>query len=273
MSNVESEVTSSVRAPDLADWALSRGRRSFSTAELARLMGVPIDQVRRRLAAPRHRNEWISPTRGLWVPVPPEYRLWGAPPAIEFIDPLMKHLDIDYYVGWLNAAALYGASHQAVQVFQVATAAPVRDRDLGRNVMRFYVRSHTAAAPTRQYATPTGYAAVSSLPVTALDVANDIVIAGGMSNAATIIVELADHDDFDLEEIARLSRIYPASAGRRIGWILANYVDGMDLGPLAAEVRDAVLTPSRLNPTREASGPVDPTWKLYLNDDEIEVEA
>ncbi len=33
----------------------------------------------------------MTPARGLWVPVPPEYRLWGAPPAIDFIAALMDH--------------------------------------------------------------------------------------------------------------------------------------------------------------------------------------
>lgn len=273
IGDMERERVASVRAPDLAVWALARGRRWLTSAEVADLIGVPVDQVRRRLAAPRRRGEWITPARGLWVPVPAEYRTWGAPPAMEFIDPLMKHLGIDYYVGWLNAAAVYGASHQAVQVFQVATSTSVKERTLGRNVLRFFERRHVGSVPTRQHVTPAGYATISTPAVTALDVANDIVVAGGMSNAATVIAELAEHNDFDLADVARLSDRYPASASRRVGWILQNYTGRLDLGPLIEATAKAVPTPSRLNPTREASGPVDDRWMIYLNDDEIEVES
>lgn len=59
-----------VRAPDAADWALARGHSAFTRPELAQLLGIPEDQVRRRLHVPSRRGERVMPVRGLWVPVP-----------------------------------------------------------------------------------------------------------------------------------------------------------------------------------------------------------
>lgn len=72
-------VTASVRASHAADWALSHGISALTTSELADLLDIPAGQVRQRLAAPTRRGEWASPARGLWMPVTPEFRTWGAP--------------------------------------------------------------------------------------------------------------------------------------------------------------------------------------------------
>lgn len=270
---MEREKRAIVRAPDLADWVLARGQRAFTNRDIAQLLDVPPDQVRRRLAAPRSRGEWVSPSRGLWIAVPSEYRLWGAPPAIDLIDSLMRHLDVDYYVGWLSAAALYGASHQAAQVFQVATSSPVRDRQVGRSALRFYRRTHVGHVQTRQHTVATGYVPVSTVATTMLDIAADVMNAGGISNAATVIVELAEHNDFDVADVVALAPSYPAAATRRIGWVLTRFGDRNDLEPLRQYAREATETPSRLNPVLQASGPVDDSWLIYVNDAEIEVEA
>lgn len=51
----------------------------------------------------------------------PEDRPLGAPDPSRWIDPLMKHLGLDYRISLLRAAAFHGASHQAAMVFQVIT--------------------------------------------------------------------------------------------------------------------------------------------------------
>lgn len=273
MSTMESGARGALRAPELASWALAHGRHAFTTSDLAGLLGVPTAQVRQRLQAPRERGEWVTPARGLWVPVPPEYRLWGAPPAIDFIAALMDHLGVGYYVGWLSAASLYGAAHQAPQVFQVATSAPVRDRSVGRNVMQFSTRTHVGSVPTRLHTAATGTVTVSSVATTMLDVAADATLAGGISNAATVIVELAEHDDFRVDDLVPLVEEYPAAASRRVGWILERFAERSDLEALHEAVDELNAAPSRANPVFAASGPVDRRWMIHLNDDAIEVEA
>lgn len=113
-------------------------------------LGLSGGQVPQRLASLRKRGRVFSPARGMWVPIPPEYRTWGAPDPMLYIDDMMAHLGAGYLVGWLTAAARHGASHQAPQVFQVATSKPLRDRVFGRSRLQFRVRSYAAGAPCSQ---------------------------------------------------------------------------------------------------------------------------
>ncbi|MBA8792922.1 hypothetical protein FHX74_000516 [Friedmanniella endophytica] len=163
----------SVAAPRAAHWALSHGRSSLTVEELAALLGVPVDQVRRRLHVPARRGEWVQPVRGLWVPVSPEFRTWGGPPGIELIDLMMGYLGIGYDVGWLTAAGLHGVGHQAAQVFQVAVVRQVRGRVVGRTPFEFAQRK-VAGIPTVAHPTRAGSARVSSVAATMLDLATDV---------------------------------------------------------------------------------------------------
>lgn len=262
--NVERRAERGVGASDAAGWALAHGHSALTTDELADVLGVPPSQVRQRLYPGARRGEWAMPVRGLWVPVPPEYRTWGAPPGIEIIDQMMRHLDIRYYVGWLSAAALHGAAHQAPQHFQVAVNRHVRDRRVGRTKFSFAQRE-IHSEMTVPFPTRAGSVAVSSIACTLLDIANDTGRAGGIDNAATAIVGLSELEGFRVKEVLALAPHFPASALRRAGWILDRYGGREDLATLKRAARKGAHTPSRLVPSRDPEGPVDRTWLLYLN--------
>lgn len=258
-----------VRAPHAADWALAHGIGSMRTDDLARLLAVPEAQVRVRLHAPMQRGEWVQPARGLWIPVAPEYRTWGAPPGIEVVAALAAHLGIDYYVGWLSAAAIHGAAHQAPQVFQVAASRPVRNRVVGRTRFEFHARP-TARVPVVEIETRSGSAAVSSIAATMLDVASDPSLAGGIDNAATVLVELAESVRFDAADLVGLATAYPPSAVRRLGWVLEHSAERRmteQLGDLRALAITGPRTPARLDPTRDLTGALDAAWLVRINRD------
>lgn len=255
-----------VRPSALADWLLARGRSGVTTAQAAELMGIPEDHVRVRL---RSRGaEFVSPARGLWIAVPPEYRLWGAPEGIEIVDRTMRHLGVEYYVGWLTAAAIHGAAHHAPQTFQVATSRRVADRVVGRTDFRFQVRRDVGELPTIAHPTRSGSARVSSREVTALDLASDIVLASGIDNAATVILSLAD-EGLDLPAMADVSARLPAAAVRRVGWIIEN-LGGLDGAALRPAAVGRGTTPSLLHPRGPRRGPTDRRWLIQVN---TEIEA
>ena len=250
-----------VRPADLADWLLGHGRSGVTTAEAASLLGVNVGDVRGRLQ--RHRDEFVSPARGLWIPIPPEYREWGAPEGIEIIDLMMSHLRIEYYVGWLSAAVLHGAGHHAPQVFQVAVARDVRDREVGRTAFTFLTRSAVEALPRQHRPTRSGTALVSTPEVTALDLAADIAAGGGIDNVATVLLGLVE-EGLDVSAVASLADRFPAAAVRRLGWVLENVGDqGAD------ELHDAAVsrspTPALLDPVSDARGSTDRRWLLRIN--------
>lgn len=254
-----------VRASSLADWALSHGRSDFTTEELAEVLDVPADQVRRRLHAPTQRGEWASPARGLWLPVPLEYRTWGAPEGIEIIDRLASHLGVDYYVGWLSAASVYGAAHQAPQVFQVAVSRHVRDRHVGRTRFRFQTRSDVTAVPTRPRQTRSGAARVSTPAATALDVATDSLLAAGIDNAATVIVELDEMEGLTVADLISIADRWPRASVRRVGWILETFGERDDLEELRRFAVSGPASASRLDPVRDLVGPLDQSWNIRVN--------
>ena len=236
----------------------------MTTTQVAEMLGVPVTQVSQRLSAAKHRGEWITPARGLWVPVPPGFRGWGGPPATEFITPLMNHVDADYYVGWLAAASLHGATHHAPQVTHVATSKLVRERQIGRARLVFHQRSSIVDLPTVERMGRSGAFRVSSPELTALDVASDISMAGGLDNAATVIADLADEAGLDDETLAALAPLYPDSAVRRVGWAVEQFTEHR-LDQLGKHVARSSSPPSRLHPSYPLTGLVDYRWAIRLN--------
>ena len=110
----------------------SVGRYTFTRAQAesdTERSFVAAQSALRRL---KEQGRVVSPRRGFYVVVPPEYRAAGSPPATWFIDDLMRHLGQPYYVGLLSAAAIHGAAHQQPMVFQVVTSKPTREMRAGK---------------------------------------------------------------------------------------------------------------------------------------------
>lgn len=257
----------SVKASQLPDWLLSRGINAVTSAEIAHLCGLPKNQISQRMAALKKSSKIISPARGLWVPVPPEYRTWGAPDPMRYIAPMMRHLNSDYAIGWLTAAAYHGASHQAPQVFQVATSKTVTDREVGRSRLEFFGRSYVheiGISPELERRTGTRIASVGT---TMLMLAADPFECGGMSNVATAVVELAmEHPEYSASLIES-AHFFPDSAVRRIGWILSAYNEDGASEALAQYCSELKTEPSFLVPAGRRSGSIDSQWNLLLNEE------
>jgi len=260
---------SAVKATDVVSWLLSHGINAVTTEDLSGLIGVPMNQVRQRMAPLLQRGEMISPARGLWVPVPFEYRQWGAPEALQYIDFMMRHLGAEYYIGWMTAASLLGAGHHAPQVFQVAVSKAISNREIGRSDIRFYQRSNVGSLPTSRVKTQTGAVMVSTRAATMLSVANDTGLAAGLNNAANIIIELSEADEPFLQELSACAGLFPISALRRLGWILDNFAPENDLSQILEISRQSTVKSSKLSMHHSYSGRVDEKWSLDIN---MEVE-
>jgi predicted transcriptional regulator of viral defense system len=86
--------------------------------------------------------------------------------------------------------------------------------------------------------------------------------AGGLSNVATVIVEIGD---LDVAQLARLAAIRSRSVARRLGWLLDQHRDDLDLEPLRYVARAGGGYPTRLVRALPARGPIDPRWNLQVN--------
>jgi len=256
------------RPRDLPDWMIAHGFTAATTGQIAEWLGIPEGHVRMAMARLTRGRRMFSPARGLWIPVAPQYRTWGAPPALEYVDDLMRHLGRAYYVGWLSAAELHGAAHQRPQVFQVAVDAPVADRSAGRARLRFLTRRRAGEQPVELRQTPGGTVRVATPELVALDLADDPGAGGGLDNVATVLTELAEEPGLDAAELVTLAARFPAATGRRLGWLLECTGGPGDWSLLLDHLRSRPEhTPARLNPHAPRRGGVDPRWGLWLNTD------
>lgn len=230
------------------------------------LCGLPANQVSQRMASLRKSGKLFSPARGMWVPIPPQYRSWGAPDPMGYIDDMMAHLDTDYLVGWLTAAERHGASHHAAQVFQVATGKTVRARTFGRSRLEFYTRSYVGSVTQSADLLRKTGVRVASPGTTMLMLAADPGICGGMSNVANLVVELAEeHSDFGMEATTD-APLFPDAAARRLGWLLDAFGDGAPDG-LAGYCAGLASEPSFLSPASVRTGKLDVKWRVVVNEE------
>lgn len=262
-----SDVTAPPGPRELADWLLGRGRHWVTTTEAAELLGIPERHVAPSLAQSRRRGYLFSPTTGLYVAIPPEFRSWGAVPAAHFVDPMMRHLGHDYYVCLLSAAEIHGFAHQRPQVFQVMTSARLRSRTFGRVRIEFITSVHTSDRPTDVVNTPTGTMRVSTPEATVLDLVSFLNASGALFNVATIIGDMLLEDGLDVGRLAEVASDYPASIVQRTGWILdfmAGRVDvEVDTEPLLS-LASSRTTPTPLDPGHGRSGALDRRWNVIV---------
>jgi predicted transcriptional regulator of viral defense system len=247
---------------DLPDLLISRGRYSVSLEEMRSLTGLSDAAISSGLQ--RLRKQWrvFSPTRGLSVVIPPEYRSWGVVPADWFIDDLMRHLGRHYYVALLSAAAYHGAAHQVPQTFQVMVDRHVADRDIGRVRLRFYANEYLEEMAVEERQVDTGRIRLATRETTLVDLVVHPDHAGGLSNVATVIAQIGD---FDVPTLAQLASLRSRSVARRLGWLLDQFRADLELEPLREVALAQNGHPTRLVRALPARGPIDPRWNLQIN--------
>lgn len=247
---------------ELPDLLISQGRYAASLEEIRALTGGSYAAVTSGLGRLRRQRRVFSPTRGLYVVVPPEYRSWGVVPADWFIEDLMGHLGRRYYVALLSAAAYHGAAHQAPQVFQAMVDGRVLDRAIGRVRLRFYVSAHVGDTPTQPVVTHTGSIPVSSREATVVDLVREPRAGGGTSNIATILSEIGELDG---SALAVLAARYGRALVRRAGWMIEHYGTCEDLGSLRTAAQLDSGEPVLLVASGPRRGRTDPAWRVRVN--------
>ena len=199
---------------------LSAGRTVFAADEAQQALGMnrgPFLDAAERL---QRRKVLLSPRRGFYVVVPPQFASWGAPPPAWSIDALMRHEAQPYYVGLLKAAELHGATHQAVMEFQVVTAKRLPKIRAGRSLIAFYYRKDMAAvaAEIEDRKTDTGKMRISSAALTALDLLRYPQASGGIDNVVTVLTDLAEK--IDSGRLALLAEKAERPVVQRLGYLL-----------------------------------------------------
>jgi predicted transcriptional regulator of viral defense system len=227
--------------------------------------------VRAQLRRLKEQGLISEPARSFHVIVPPEYRRLRCLPAEQFVDQLMNFWEEPYYLGLLSAAERHGAAHQRPQSCQVIVRKNRAALSCGEVRVEFIARGDLEKMPVATVNTLRGVLRYATPEVTALELVGYPNHAGGLSNVATIVGEMAESlDAAKLLEVARLS---PVSWSQRLGYLfeLVGFEDlSKALEPFVQEQAKS-FTPLR-RAAAIASAKRSAKWKLIVNA-EVEPDA
>jgi predicted transcriptional regulator of viral defense system len=204
------------------DTLVSQGLYHFTAAQIQSYLGSSSSAVRAKLRRLKEKKLVAEPTRGFFVIVPPEFRRQGCPPALYFIHQLMEFFkEQHYYVCLLSAAAIHGAAHQQPQVFTVMLEKNRRDTSCENVCIRYFARGNLSSMPVSMKNSPWSTFRCSTPEVTALEVFGYPGHSGGLDNAATVALELAE--SINPQKLIEAAKMSPVSWSQRLGYILETF--------------------------------------------------
>lgn len=213
--------------------------------------------------------------KGFYTIIPVEYELKGSVPPTVYIDKLMTYLRQEYYIGLLNAAAFFGASHQQSQELTVITnKGNYRDKHKNGVKINFVGRKAIPQTYIQQKITKTGYINISSPELTAMDLIFYQHEVGGLSRAGTVLKELVEEVDFNRVNSDFFS-FFPITTVQRLGYILDEILGYKEIAETlykkgeqaGLSFRKTILKPEN----NMKQGTYNKLWKLVINE-EIEID-
>jgi predicted transcriptional regulator of viral defense system len=251
-----------------------KGRLTFSMNEVQSMFSyMPKETLRSVISRLKKKERVCSVWRGFYLVVPDEYGLRGIVPPVEYIDYLMRHLDCEYYVGLLSAAAFQGAAHQQPQSLMVVTDSnDLKDSIKGDTAIRFVSKSEFPH-PKYLYEKNSGWGkVVMSCPeLTSLDLIAYEKSIGGLERAACVLEELSEVLNYENTDVD-LWKNFPRQVIQRLGFILEKILTRPELSEAVFRksqdtgitFRKALLAPQAKDSN---SGPYDfnTRWKLVIN--------
>ncbi|HQW57367.1 MAG TPA: type IV toxin-antitoxin system AbiEi family antitoxin [Gammaproteobacteria bacterium] len=253
----------------------SRGFYSFTKSAALPLLRCTEKTFERAAGRLIQKDRLLSIKPGFFIIVPLEYKTWGSLPPEWFIKDLMAHLELPYYVGLLSAAALYGATHQAPQQFQVMTNTVVSSIIKKKLNIRFFKNQRIEQVLFKERQTQTGTLRVSTPEATALDLVSFYKSSGYFSHIATVLSELEEKLNPDMLIETAQKGEYEWPVIQRLGYLLSlEEVCGREdlLKPLAKWIADTKprhvpLAPYKAYQENERES----CWRIFINES-IEVD-
>lgn len=254
-----------MKAQQYLDYLTSEGRFSFTRGDLQQTLGLTSNAVGCMLRRLKKKQQIASPAKGYYLVLTPEFRQIGCLPPDFFIDDLMRHLGIDYYVALLSASLYHGASHQQPQIFQVMVSSGRANIKCGQVSIQFIINHNLNKSDIVPFNTRTGTMRVSTPETTAKDLLLFIRQSGGIGQIATVIDELAESLDGEkLQELAIQSEQFQWV--QRLGYLLETLQHFELAEKLFLSIKDKALRITPLVPNRVMTGfPRDQKWRLAIN--------
>jgi hypothetical protein len=253
-----------------------RGKITFSLDEVsAHFPKMPENNKRTSLWRMVEAGKIQSVWKGFYVIIPVEYELKGSVPPIVYIDQLMSFLNRDYYIGLLNAAVFFGASHQQPQELTVITdKGNYRDKHKNGVKINFVGKKAILQAYIQQKATKTSYINISGPELTAMDLVFYQHEIGGLSRVGTVLEELVEELDFKKVNKDFFS-LFPSTTVQRLGYILEEILGYREIAKVLYDKGIQAGLSFRKTPLKPendtSSATYNKLWKLIINE-EIEID-
>jgi predicted transcriptional regulator of viral defense system len=171
---------------------IKNGKCTFSIEDAEKKLHKSRKAIRASIEHLLAKNELVSPAKGFYVIVPPEYQILGCIPAEFFIPYLMKYWNINYYACLLTAAKYHGATHQAVMAFQVMIENPRPPIICGKIKIKFIANKNLSQTPIQMITTRMSMLAVSTPEGTSMDLLNYPHQSAGLNHITTVLAELQE---------------------------------------------------------------------------------
>jgi predicted transcriptional regulator of viral defense system len=193
------------------------GSYSFTFKEVQKAFDCSEKALKQSLYRLKTKGKIIPIRKEFYIIIPAEYSHVGIIPVTLFLDDLMKSLKKEYYIGLFSAAALQGASHQAIMEYYVITDyPPIRSIKHDKIVINFFTKKNWLPELIIQRKTDAGYLNVSCPELTIIDLLNYGNIT--INRIATILDELVE--SFDQKRLKMTIGQASTATIQRLGYLL-----------------------------------------------------
>lgn len=201
------------------DAQLGSGRVAFPLCALVRETGLSMVAAKNQLLRLGDQVTRVTRVHQFFLIVAPEYRALGAPPPAWWLDDYFEWLRHPYYLGLQSAAEAYGSAPQALQATQVVTDTPRREIQVGRILVRFFVKRGVKRTPTQPLGKAFAPLRVSTPAATAFDLIRYAARLGGIERAVETIAPLIPRIGVsDLKAVLKAEE--EVATAQRLGYVL-----------------------------------------------------
>ncbi len=205
-----------------------RGKVTFSVEELKQAFSEKsYETIQSELTRFAKKGYISSVYRGFYVVVPVQYQLKGIVPPVYYIDWLMRYVGKPYYLSLLSAAAMHGASHQAVMITQVTTVAPRIKYSSKNPDLNWNYRKQIPEELLMIKNTEAGVVRYSNPELTAVDLVQFADHVGGYQRASTVLAELVEA--MDMGKMAAVVPYTTIATLQRLGYLLEYVLEEQEM--------------------------------------------
>ncbi|HRK07173.1 MAG TPA: type IV toxin-antitoxin system AbiEi family antitoxin [Pseudobdellovibrionaceae bacterium] len=256
--------TNHLRLSQFIESQLRRGAITFTKESALKALGCSEIAFMRASQRLQKKGLLLRPVTGFYVIIEVEYRDAGGPPPSHYLQKLMSHLRLPYYIGLLSAASFHGATHQSVMETQVVTTRSLPIIEYGRSRIRFIKNKFAEKIPKQPLKTPHGDVMLSSPEATLFDLLRYNQKAAGLSHIATVILEMAN--TISANKLPAIAEIYnDVPLAQRVGYMLDRFGDRKTSINLYKWLKGRDVGFVKLRPSMKEKRETNTKWSLNIN--------